>query len=140
MTDVVKIRSADGSATLEFAVTERTEERIAFAASYSSNDFQGSVLSSTYLTEPPSRFFAALVSDWKNERAWQDLERAVKLRTKSDSTGHVTLYVELTNHDARRSLSGFVVLELGQLDAIAAAMRAAFGFETIDEHRAWTRK
>lgn len=125
---------------LTFVVTGRSEEGIQFEARYSSFAFSGRVESSTYLTQPPSRFFAALANDWRSEQTWQDLEGALVIRATGDSTGHVTLHVKMRDIDRGLSISGSVSVELGQLEAIAAAMRRMFGFDTLAEHRAWLDK
>jgi hypothetical protein len=120
--DTIELVSAKDGAKLTFG-------RLAgsFECRYMSHRFSGAVEWSAYYVEPPSRFFAALRNDWKSERTWGDIDGAVSLRSKGDSLGHISIAVTLRHYEEQ--VSGEIVLELGQLDAIAASTREMFGFD-----------
>ena len=64
---------------------------------------------------------------WKGQKTWSDLESRVSLSASADSTGHVTLTVELKGQDYDSGLKVNMMFEVGQLDGMAASMKALLG-------------
>ena len=122
-----------GGAKLSLEPHRRTKEEIQFLVRYQDDQFSGYVVSSNYIVGSPAPLFRAMADAWRGWDAameWNDLERTLSLHATCDSVGHVTLRVEMIRNYGMvgaGSLRGAIVIEAGQLDAVAKDVEALFG-------------
>jgi len=64
---------------------------------------------------------------WKGSKSWKDLEDRVSLSGTTDSTGHVSLTVDLAGQDYETRLRVVLEYEAGQLDAMASSVAGLLG-------------
>ncbi len=79
----------------------------------------------TFMSGVPIDLFEAIAREWRGwqgPKQWESLEGELKLTATMDRTGHVSVQVELRRGGAWE-LRAWIVLEAGQLDAIAAQLR-----------------
>jgi hypothetical protein len=126
VSDHVIIKSADRGAVLELFAPSSA---VSFRAHLRGEGFDGTV--EVYDYQPPvhlAAFFQELAQHWRGwsgEKHWESLEHQLSLTASSDSTGNIHLAVELRGgplYDWR--LRGSLVLEPGQLDAVAAEVES----------------
>jgi hypothetical protein len=70
----------------------------------------------------PAQLFREMANEWKGwktPKTWADLEDRVKLSATTDSTGHVSLTVELAGPDYDSRLKAIVIYDAGQLERMA---------------------
>ena len=119
----LELRSSRDGAVLSFAAHSRDY----FTVTLRANGLDATVRVSSYLSDGFAMFFADLAADWRGwqgAREWSSLEGECELRAESDRTGHVTLSVRAQYRQSEVwAVEGSVVLEAGQLDAIAAAAK-----------------
>jgi hypothetical protein len=64
---------------------------------------------------------------WNGAKSWEDLERRVSLSATTDSTGHVSITVDLTGQDYETRLRAVLEYEVGQLEEMARAVKGLLG-------------
>lgn len=123
--------------TLTFEAFDRMEDETSVRVAYRDNDFTGSVVFCDELYcipegGRPPQFFHWLANNWRGwegEKTWTDVSYCFSVSATHDGTGHVTLKTRLRKQfgvGPDSELAGEVIIEPGQLDAIAAGMSALF--------------
>jgi hypothetical protein len=125
MKPTVTLKSAHDRTTLEF---------IERGGGYFLGRISGPNLQATakiYEYEPMyfKRFFADLAANWNGwtgKKEWKSLEGELALSATINSTGHVTLSVQLRSgpYPYDWNLSARILLEAGQLDRLAHSVAA----------------
>lgn len=82
------------------------------------------------------QFFADLAANWKGwkgNKEWQSLEGELGLSATIDSTGHISLAIQLSSgpYPFDWKLSAVVVIEAGQLDRVAHAVADFLADENV---------
>lgn len=123
--DSITIKSAQDSTILEFWD---------YDGYYCSVKLHSLIFSGTlrfwlgeYLLSDPVDFFNDLATHWQgwsDLKKWMSLEGELSLSAKSDLLGHIALSVELDQE--QWSLLAVLILEAGQLEAIALQMKNFF--------------
>ena len=104
-----------------------------FAFDVEDLDFKASMQVFQGLFEPPpSAFFDRLASQWNGwvgSETWRSTEGEFSIVATSDRTGHVRFAFNFLkpSQSAYWTASAFVLVEAGQLDAIARGANAFFG-------------
>jgi len=79
---------------------------------------------------PPTQLLQAIVpcwSGWEGKKSWYSMDGEVEIDATSDRTGHITLLVRIpANSAVSWSAEARVVIEAGQLEAVAQAAEAFF--------------
>ena len=117
---MVEFKSSDNGATINFAVIRGGDGETEFYVEVKSPFGSAKTKSSTYISGSPTALFKSMATDWKGwkkEKAWSDLESAVVLTARSDSTGHTKLKVKLTDYES--SFETILVFEAGKLEGMA---------------------
>ena len=117
-----EIRNAHDRLAIEIA--ELTGEGTIFRCILEKGAFRGAVDANTYLVGPPSAFFAAIAREWrgwKGVKTWQDRDYALTLKAHCNTTGLVTLNIEmrLDQPPELTALDSSLFLESASLDRIA---------------------
>jgi hypothetical protein len=117
-----------------FSVTQRHHNAdivVEFTVVLTTPEFTGRAEASTYIVGSPSVLFRSMVESWKGwsgTMQWTDLGAGVTLTASSDSTGHVTVAVELRGGpDFKTRLNANLNYEAGQLDEMARQLQSALG-------------
>ncbi len=121
--------AGDGS-LLTFEVTTRNATEVGFNVHVRTPHFSGQAPSSTFMNGSPSSMFDEMATEWRGwngQKTWQDLESRVSLSALTDSTGHITLTVELKGSDYDSGLKVNLMFEVAQLDEMAFATKELFG-------------
>jgi hypothetical protein len=121
--------AGDGS-LLTFEVTARNSTEVDFNVRVRTPYFSGQAPSSTFMNGSPGLMFAEMAEQWRGwngQKTWQDLESRVSLSALADSTGHITLIVELKGQDYISGLKVNLMFEVAQLDELAFATKELFG-------------
>ena len=119
----------DGS-TVAIQFVRRWKSETEFEVHVKTPSFSGCCRASTYLSGSPSRMFREMAAEWrgwKGTKDWSDLESRVKLAGSADSTGHITLTVELVGSDSESHLRVALRFDAGQLDEMAASVSELLG-------------
>jgi hypothetical protein len=125
----VIIKSAHDGTTLEFSSRSGDYYRV----SLSGPGFHGAC--QVYAYEPgtgPDKFFRDLAANWRGwqgKKEWSSLEGELKFSATCDSTGHISLSVQLRSgpYPFDWSLSGVLLLEAGGLERIATDVEKFVG-------------
>ena len=139
MNPEVIIRSAQDGTVLRFSdpVASRDEEGLAcFTVSLSGPLIQASARIDSFESGNLPAYFeniAACWKGWKGEKRWENVENELELVATSDSLGHVFLSFTLRSghSDFAWTVSGRLLLEAGQLDAIAQEMSAFYATRAV---------
>lgn len=121
--------AGDGS-LLTFEVTSRSVTDVDFIVHVRTPYFSGQAPASTFMNGSPSALFAEVAAEWRGwrrQKVWQDLEGRVSFSASCDSTGHVTLRVELKGQDYDSGLTVNLMFETSQLDAMASSIGELLG-------------
>lgn len=130
MSNLELFKSPHDGSTIEFRVVRRAPEGIDFELTVETPWFRGRGKSSTYFNGSPGAMFSSMAADWKGwegTKSWQDLEQQVTLDAVSDSTGHISISVEIRGPNDASLLRVPIQFEAGQLEGIAAAVVGLFG-------------
>jgi hypothetical protein len=117
---MVEFKSSDNGATINFAVIRGGNGGTEFYVEVKSPFGSAKTKSSTYFHGSPAALFKSMAVDWKGwkkEKVWSDLESAVVLTARSDSTGHTKLTVKLTDYES--NFETVLVFEAGKLESMA---------------------
>lgn len=127
-------RVMDGSATIKSAHDGTTLELFDrsngyYRARLAGPNFQGTGTVYEYELDYLKAFFVGLAADWKGcsgKRAWSSLEGELSLSATIDSTGHVSVSVQMRSgpYPLDWRLSAVLLVEAGQLDRIADSISA----------------
>src|SRR5712671_6177511 len=95
-----------------------------FLARLTGPNFQGTAKVYEYEPAHLTEFFAGLAANWKGwpgKREWSSLEGELAFGASIDSTGHISLSVQLHSgpYPFDWKLSAMILIEAGQLDCIA---------------------
>jgi hypothetical protein len=117
-----EIRSAHDRLAIEIA--ELTEEGTIFRCTLEKGAFRGTVDANTYSVGPPSALFAAIAREWrgwKGVKTWQDRDHALTLNAHCNTTGLVTLNIEMRSDQppVLTTLASSLFVESASLDRIA---------------------
>ncbi|MGI9217284.1 MAG: DUF6228 family protein [Hydrogenophaga sp.] len=129
MSSAIFKAAGDGS-LLTFEVTSSSATDVDFNVHVRTPHFAGQAPASTFMNGSPSALFAEMASEWtgwRGQKTWQDLESRVSFSASSDSTGHVTLRVELKGQDYDSGLTVNLMFEASQLDAMASSISELLG-------------
>lgn len=119
----------DGS-VLRFQIVKRYEEEVEFEVSVQTPWFTGRAPSSTFMNGSPSAMFRSMAEEWRGwtgSKTWKDLEDRVSLSGATDSTGHVSITVDLAGQDYETKLRAVLEYEAGQLEEMASAVAELLG-------------
>lgn len=128
--DSVTFKSPNDGSLLIIQVTDRREGEIEFEVSVRTPWFSGRAPASTYVNGSPSAIFKAMALEWRGwtgEKSWQDLDQRVSFSARSDSTGHISVSIELTGQDYDSRLRVILRFEAGQLDDMASLLEGVLG-------------
>lgn len=126
----ITFKAAGDGSLLTFDVTTRTATEVDFNVHVRTPHFSGHAPASTYMNGSPSSLFGEMAMEWTGwlgKKTWQDLECRVSFSASSDSTGHVTLQVELGGPDYDSGLKVNLMFEASQLDEMASSTRELLG-------------
>ena len=103
----------------------------AYAVDLVARDLRASVrVENPGFGHPPTQLLQALVpcwSGWEGKKSWYSMEGELEIDATSDRTGHITLLVRIPGDSAVSwSALARVVIEAGQLEAVAQAAEAFF--------------
>jgi hypothetical protein len=117
---MVEFKSSENDATISFSVIRSSNDGTDFYVEVKSPFGSAKVQSSTFFNGSPAVLFESMAANWKGwkkEKVWNDLENAVVLTARSDSTGHTKLTVKLTDYES--SFETALVFEAGKLESMA---------------------
>ena len=136
MPQAFEVRSTDNDGKLRFnGVVPRGltgYDGCSFDVSFVSTPLSASVRVYDIQPQGWSEFFADLAASWKGwvgAKERESLEGHLKVIATADSLGHISLRVKLRDviPSADWRAEGILVVEAGQLDAIATQAKAFFG-------------
>lgn len=122
----IELKSPKDGSILKFTVEDRDFDAVRFKVSVKTPWFTGYASASTYINGSPSPLFDAMAESWKGwegQKTWADIDRQVMITGESDSTGHISLTVELWSPDYHSKLRTAIVYEAGQLERMAREVR-----------------
>jgi hypothetical protein len=123
------IKSAHNGTTLEFFDRESDYFKIRICGS----DFQGAIL--VYSFEPTSSGLTSFFRDlavhwrgWQGKKEWSSLEGELKFAATSDSTGHISLSVQIRQGAGSFGwlLSAVLLIEAGNLEQLTHNIEKIF--------------
>jgi hypothetical protein len=126
----LELKSPRDGSILGLRVVSRDAEEVEFEVSVRTPWFSGRAHASTFMSGSPSAMFRAMAQEWrgwKEAKSWRDLEDRVSLSGITDSTGHVSITVELTGQDYESRLRVVLGYEAGQLEEMANAIAELLG-------------
>ncbi|GAB2891722.1 hypothetical protein GCM10027046_20760 [Uliginosibacterium flavum] len=126
----LELKSPRDGSILTFRVVTQYAQEVEFEVSVRTPWFTGRAPASTFMNGSPSTMFKAMAQEWqgwKEPKSWQDLERRVSLSSLTDSTGHVSITVELIGQDYESRLCVVLEYEAGQLEEMALATAELLG-------------
>ena len=126
----LELKSPRDGSVLRFQLVKRYEEEVEFEVSVQTPWFTGRAPSSTFMNGPPSAMFRAMANEWqgwKGSKSWKDLEDRVSLSGVTDSTGHVSITVDLVGQDYETRLRVVIEYEAGQLEEMASTVARLLG-------------
>jgi hypothetical protein len=135
--DQFLIKSAHGEAELLFYDrSPRDPERPldSFWVQFADHNLSGSLLiHSDEVWSHPSPFFAKMAdqwSGWSGELSWRSILGGMRLQSRHDRRGHITIEVVLDSDlTTQWKVQGIIIVEAGQLDNLALRARAFFGLD-----------
>ena len=126
----LELKSPRDGSVLRFQLVKRYEEEVEFEVSVQTPWFTGRAPCSTFMNGSPSAMFRSMANEWqgwKGSKSWKDLEDRVSLSGTSDSTGHVSLAIDLVGQDYETKLRVVLEYEAGQLEAMASSVAGLLG-------------
>jgi hypothetical protein len=126
----LELKSPRDGSVLRFQHVGRSDEEAEFEVSVQTPWFTGRAPGSTYMNGSPSVMFRDMANEWQGwngAKSWEDLERRVSLSATTDSTGHVSITVDLTGQDYETRLRAVLEYEVGQLEEMARAVKGLLG-------------
>jgi hypothetical protein len=114
---------------LTFDIMSQYDEETSFNVSVTTPWFSGPAPSSTFMVNSLADMFREMAGEWqgwKKAKSWEDLERRVSLSASMDSTGHISLAVELQGPDYASCLRVVLKYEAGQLEEMANELSHLF--------------
>ena len=126
----LELKSPRDGSILGLRVVSRDAEEVEFEVSVRTPWFTGRAHASTFMNGSPSAMFRAMAQEWrgwKEAKSWRDLEDRVALSGITDSTGHVSITVELTGQDYESRLRVVLGYEAGQLEEMANGIAELLG-------------
>ncbi len=116
-------------AVLTFDAIDKRHGETWFRIGYREADFGGRVEVSSFMVGTPALLFRQLASfdsPWTGTYDWSDFEGRAKLVAGCDAMGHVTILVTLADPVRAMRLEAPLMVEFGQLSAIARQAETLF--------------
>ena len=126
----LELKSPRDGSVLRFQFVKRYDEEVEFEVSVQTPWFTGRAPSSTFMNGSPSTMFRAMADEWqgwKGSKSWKDLEDRVSFSGATDSTGHVSITVDLVGQDYETRLRAVLEYEAGQLEEMASSVAKLLG-------------
>ena len=123
----IEIKSSERGAYLKFRGLSAEH----FEVEAGDPNFWARVRVSTYMSGSPALFFKEMAIDWRgwqDEKIWEDLDHCLRLVGTIDNLGHVSLRTEIWGSYYSAKMEITLLLDSGQLDAIAARVLEAVPF------------